>query len=119
MSLMRKTEAWLLVAALAAAPGVARAASKSITMELKAPAAVAGQELAPGSYKIAWKGDADAEFTVSKRGKVVAQGKGRFEERAKAALDDAIVFRKDSSGRTVLSEIQFGGKKSVLVLGAS
>lgn len=118
MSLMRKTEVWLLVAALAA-PGVAHAASKSITMKLEAPAEVAGQELAPGSYKIAWKGEADAEFTVSRSGKVVAQGKGRFEERPKAALDDAIVFRKDSSGRTVVSEIQFGGKKSVLVLGAS
>ena len=110
---------WTLAAALLALPTFAHAASKSVSMDLKEPAAVAGQELAPGSYKVSWTGETDAQITVSKSGKVVAQGKGRFEERPKAALSDAILFRKDGGGKTVLSEIQFAGKKSVLVVASS
>jgi hypothetical protein len=119
MSLRQTIERWTLLAALVALPGLAQAASKTVKMELKETAEVAGQSLAPGDYKISWTGDSEAEVTVSKSGKVVAQGKGHFEERPKAALADAILFRKGASGKEVLSEIQFGGKKSVLVLAAS
>lgn len=119
MSVTRDAGRWVLVVALAAGANVAASASRSMSVEVKEPAKIAGQELPVGSYTIAWTGDTAVTFKVSKGRKVIAEGTGHFEERTTPAGHDSVVFRKDGAGHPVLSEIRFGGKKSVLVLAAS
>lgn len=104
---------------LAAVAGVALAASRqSMSFELKEKTSLGGTEISPGRYKLTWTGDTDVQVEVVKGGKVVAAGKGRLVERERKSTDDAVVSRRHGSGM-VLSEVHFGGKKSVLVLSES
>jgi hypothetical protein len=50
---------------------------------------------------------------------VVAEGRGRIEERAEKARTDAVISRLNGSGAMALAELQMGGKKEVLVFAGS
>lgn len=98
-----------------AVAGVAAAASRSsMSFDLKEKASLGGTEIAPGHYKITWTGDTDVQVEVLRGGKVVAAGKGKLVERDRKSADDPVVSRRHGS-EMVLSEVRFGGKKSVIV----
>ena len=109
----------LSAAAVLSAAGVAWAGSKSLNVELREKASLNGTTLPAGKYKIAWTGDGELQVKVSSGGRVVAESRGRLEERKVSSEADAVVSRRDASGALVISEIRLGGKKSVVVLPAS
>lgn len=106
-------------AALLLVAGMAAAGSKSVSVELREEISFNGTTLKAGKYKVSWTGDSELQVKVTSEGKVVAESRGRLEERKVRAEADAVVSRQDASGALVLSEIRLGGKKSVLVFPAS
>ncbi len=97
---------------------VASAAGKgSLQVTLNRPMVVAGTPLGPGSCMIAWTSHSpETDLKFAMHGKVVAEAHGKMVERPEKAVQDTLVTVRDDSGREVLKEIRFEGKKSVLVL---
>jgi hypothetical protein len=89
-------------------------------MELLGKATLNGKELPAGVYKVTWDGDGgDVKVTVLNGHKVIAEGRGRLEERKVRSDANESVARRDGSGAMVLTELHFAGKKEVLILSAS
>jgi len=117
---MRKA-VWMSAFVFAAAAGLAVAGTKrSAKVDTPDPATWAGKTLAAGEYTFKWQGDAgNVDVTVLRGNEVVAQGKGRLEERKTKSPDDAVVTRKEGSGAPALTEIEMAGRTTVLVLAHS
>ncbi len=102
--------ALLVVAGSAAAKGIMK-------VSLDRPMIVAGKSIGPGTCMITWVShspETDVSFAV--HGKVVVEAHGKMIERPEKAEKDMVVTATDETGKDVLKEIRFGGKKSVLVM---
>ena len=127
---MRGTTAWISALALAVAASAGAAGSKasaagagtkpqSKTVEFLESTSWNGKKLSAGEYKIVWQEDGSGlKVTLMSGRQVVAEGRGRIEERTAKAPTDAVVSRVDGSGTMALAELQLGGKKEVLVFAA-
>ena len=94
---------------------VAVSAYAANTITLNNPAMINGKELAAGQYKVKVSGNGDVTFL---RGKTeVATAKAKLEDRDSKARFDSVVTKSNSSGLPSITEIQFEGKKQVLVFG--
>ncbi len=75
-----------------------------------------GQEIKPGDYQVRYTGSGpDVEVSLLSGKKVVAQTKGRLEQRDAKSPYDAYITN-DSGSTPVMTQIQFAGKKQVVVL---
>lgn len=100
----------VLIASLLA-PAVSAYAANTIT--LNNPATVNGKQLAAGQYDVKVSGNGDVKFL---RGKTeVASAKAKFEDRDSKARYNTVVTKHHGSGLPSIAEIQFEGKKQVLV----
>ena len=100
-----------LLVLLAAAPIIA-AAKGSVNLEIKSAVFAAGSELQPGQYNIKWEANGSAAtVTFFNKGKAAATVQGKIVEVDKAFDYSSFLSAKDSSGRLVMREIQFAGKK--------
>lgn len=119
---MRSRTVWIAALALAATASLATAATKqqSRSVEILDGTSWNGKQVPAGEYKIVWQADgADLKVTVMNGHHVVAEGRGRIEERSQKAPADAVVSRRDGSGVMAMAELQLGGKKEVLVFAGS
>ena len=92
---------------------VAVSAYAANTITLNNPAMINGKELAAGQYKGKVSGNGDVTFL---RGKTeVATAKAKLEDRDSKARFDSVVTRANGNGLPSITEIQFEGKKQVLV----
>ncbi len=120
---------WSLVLALTAvSAAVATAGDAAATVgpkqsrkvELFQSTSWNGKPLPAGEYKIVWQEDgSDLKVTVINGHQVVAEGRGRLEERPVKARNDAVISRAAASGEMSLAELQLAGKKEVLVFAGS
>jgi hypothetical protein len=82
------------------------------TITLSHPAILNGKQLDAGEYQVKVSGSGDVTFL---RGKTeAATAKARVEERDEKASGDTVVYSQTKDG-AVITEIQFAGKKQVLV----
>jgi len=103
----------LVVAGLLTLAVVSAYAANTVT--LNNPAMVDGKELAAGQYHVKVSGKGDVVFL---RGKTeVATAKAKLEDRDSKARFDSVVTRANGNGLPSITEIQFEGKKQVLVFG--
>ncbi len=95
--------------------GPARAAG-SLDLSLDARAALKGQVVSPGDYKLVWKDDGAGGIDVSIRrgGKIFAQAKGVRAEIDTAPAYDGVRFKADQNGIQEIVEIQVSGKKEAI-----
>ncbi|MGE5235435.1 MAG: hypothetical protein ACM3O7_03680 [Acidobacteriota bacterium] len=113
---------WISALALAVAGSVAAAGAKlqSKKFDLFESTSWNGKQLPAGEYKVVWHEDGtDLKVTLMNGHHVVAEGRGRIEERAEKARTDAVISRLNGSGAMALAELQMGGKKEVLVFAGS
>jgi hypothetical protein len=83
------------------------------TITLNNPAVVNGTQLAPGQYDVKVNGNGDVRFL---RGKTeVASAKARLEDRDTKARFNTVLTKPNGGGIPAIAEIQFEGKKQVLV----
>jgi len=81
------------------------------SINLSSPATLNGKQLAAGEYSVKVSGD-----TVTLRhGNIEATAKARVEERQTKAQSDSVVTKDNGNGLPSITEIQFEGKKQVLV----
>ena len=85
-------------------------AAGSIT--LSAPATLNGKQVDAGQYDVKVSGD---NVTLLRNRTPVATAKARTEERDSAARFNTVVTKPNGSGVPSITEIQFEGKKKVLV----
>lgn len=82
---------------------------------LFAPAEVNGQVLGPGEYTVEWSQQAGtASFTQT--GVIQAIARGEVEARPEPARYSVVLTRPRAGGANAIAEMQFEGKRSVLVL---
>jgi lipopolysaccharide export system protein LptA len=106
-----KVKALILLTAILLVSAFAMAETGTIT--LRDPVTVNGKQLAAGDYKVQWNGNGELNFLQGK--KTVATAKVTVKELPAAAKLDRITLRTENGTRTI-AEIQFGGKKTQLVL---
>jgi len=83
------------------------------TITLNHPAIVNGKQLDAGVYAVKVSGSGDVTFL---RGKTeVATAKAKLEDRDSKARFDTVVTKDNGSSLPSITEIQFEGKKQVLV----
>jgi len=78
---------------------------------------VAGTEIQAGEYDVKWESsssEATVQFRPVERGSEV-KVQGKIEDVDKKFESNAVGISKDASGRKVLEELQFGGKKMKIV----
>ena len=87
-------------------------AANTITITLTNPAMVNGKQLGAGEYQVKVSGS-DVTFL---RGKTeVATAKAKLEDRDSKARFDTVITKANGNGLPSIQEIQFEGKKQVLV----
>jgi len=94
-------------------------ASNKATLQVSEPFQINGQQLAAGDYQVRWDGtgsNVQVSFMQGKKEVAKASAKVVAIDRA-SAYDSAVVDH--SSGKATLSQINFAGKKFVLVLGGA
>ncbi len=95
------------------------ASSYASSLHLSRNVSFNGQEVKPGDYQVRYSGSGpDVEVSILQGKKVIAQSKGRLEERETKAPYDAFVTN-DSGATPAITEIEFAGKKQVVVLGGA
>lgn len=85
-------------------------AAGSIT--LNTPATLNGKQIEAGQYDVKVSGD---NVTLLRNRTAVATAKARVEDRTSAARFNTVVTKSNGSGVPSITEIQFEGKKKVLV----
>jgi hypothetical protein len=79
---------------------------------------VAGQQLAAGEYQLRWDGSgSNVEVRVMQGKKQVAKTSAKLVNLDKASDYDAALI-DHSSGKAIVTEVRFAGKKYALALGA-
>lgn len=90
---------------------------KQFTMALFAPAAVGGQLLRAGEYKVDWWQDGEsATVSFTQADTVQAVAHGKVETKAQPAAYSIVITRPTAGGVNVITEMQFQGKVAALVL---
>ena len=93
------------------------AASKG-SLQLTAPATVAGKQLAAGDYTVKWDGNGPSvQLEILKGKNVVATVPAQVVTLDHESNYDSAVVNTDGSGGRVLSQIRFSGKKMALSVG--
>ncbi|MGC2322738.1 MAG: hypothetical protein WA463_08930 [Terriglobales bacterium] len=101
----------MLIAGFLALAASAYAAN---TITLNSPASLNGKQVAAGQYDVKVNGDT----VILLRNKAeVATAKARLEDRDSKARFNSVVTKANGSGLPSITEIQFEGKKQVLVIG--
>jgi hypothetical protein len=94
-------------------------ASNKGTLRVQESSEVAGQQLGAGEYQLRWDGTgSNVEVRVMQGKKEVAKTSARLVNLDKASDNDAAVV-DHSSGKAIVTEVRFAGKKYVLALGAT
>jgi hypothetical protein len=94
-------------------------ASNKGTLQVRELSEVAGQQLAPGEYQLRWDGTgSNVEVSFMQGKKEVAKVSAKVVALDKASDNDTAVF-DHSSGKTIVSEVRFAGKKYALAIGAT
>ena len=107
----------VLLGAVMALAATAYAAEKA-TVEIQKAVTVSGTQLAAGKYTVTWEGSGtNVELKIMKGKNVVATVPAQVVNLNSINLTDAVVTRNEA-GRFELTQIQPGGKKVALVLGA-
>lgn len=92
---------------------LAASAYAANTITLNNPAMVNGKQLDAGDYQVKVSGSGDVTFL---RGKTeVATAKAKLEDRESKARFNTVVTKANGSSLPSITEIQFEGKKQVLV----
>ncbi len=111
-----KVKALFVLFALLAVSVGAFAAEGTGKMTLRAPAQLNGKQVAAGEYKVKWQGNgASVDVTLLNGKKAVANTTAKVKELQTPAPYDSVMYKQDGNGQAI-SEVQFGGKKAVLVL---
>jgi len=78
---------------------------------------IAGKEIKAGQYDVKWESNSsEATVTFSVLGKPILEVKGKVVEGDKKFEANSFLIGKDASGRKVIKEIQYSGKKTSIVL---
>jgi hypothetical protein len=94
-------------------------ASNKGSLQVQAPVEINGQQLPAGDYQLRWEGTGpNVEVSVMRGNKEVAKTPAKVIELNQAPANDAVVVDR-SSGKASVSEVRFGGKKYVLVIGGT
>ena len=93
-------------------------ASNKASFDLQHPTQVAGQELAPGSYKVQWEGSgSDVHLTILRGSKQVATGNARVVDMKVKSPDTSALVTVNPDGSRSLTQIRLRGKTFALDLG--
>lgn len=77
---------------------------------------IAGTEIKAGTYDVKYEiSNAEATVMFYSRGKVAVQVKGKVEESAKPAENNALATGKDASGRDAIKALMFRDKTTTIV----
>jgi hypothetical protein len=88
------------------------------SLNIQEPVTVNGTRLAVGNYRLKWQGTgADVELNIIQSHKVVATVPARLVDLARPGRGDAYGTRKQEDGSTLLTSIDFYGKKYELAIG--
>ncbi len=80
---------------------------------------VGSVHLHAGTYQVEWQGDVSSlKVEFLQHGKIIATTQGKMEERKESAPATALLTAQVNNTR-MLEEIEFGGKKEVLVFTAN
>lgn len=112
-----KTKILVAVAVLAlalSATSVLASSSKDILV--REGTVVGGKTLSDGEYELKWTGTGDNVQVMIQRGSRVYKATGSIETRPEAKTNDAVLYEKTGDDTWRIKEIQFAGKKEVLVL---
>jgi hypothetical protein len=94
-------------------------ASNKGTLRVHESSEVAGQQLAAGEYQLRWDGTgSNVEVRVMQGKKEVAKTSAKFVNLDKASDYDAAIV-DHSSGKAIVTEVRFAGKKYALALVAT
>jgi hypothetical protein len=109
------TVLFTLLALLIAAPMMA-SAKQSAKFSVSRTLVVAGHEIQPGDFKISWDSNkSDVMVTFESNGKVEAEVQGKIVEGDMPSEYDSLNVEQDPSGRDIIKEIRFRGKKQKVV----
>jgi hypothetical protein len=94
-------------------------ASSKGTLRVHEALEVNGQQLAAGEYQLRWDGSgSNVEVSFMQGKKEVAKTSAKLVNLDKASDNDAAIV-DHSSGKAIVTEVRFAGKKYALVLGAT
>jgi hypothetical protein len=92
-------------------------AKNAMSFALDRPMTIGDKTVGPGKCEITWATHSpQTDVNIYFQGKVIAELHGKMVERGIKADYNSLVTVKDRSGKDVLKEIRFAGKKSVIVL---
>ncbi len=92
----------------------AAAAAETGTLVIRDNVVVNGTQLSAGEYKVKWEGNGAVDVTILRDKKAVATTKATVKELKEASRGDSVIYKVDNNTRSI-AEVQFGGKKAVLV----
>jgi hypothetical protein len=114
-----KNVAKSVVLGLAALLASSAFASNKGTFDVRETVEINGQQVAPGEYQVRWDGTgSDVEVTFMHGKKEVAKTSAKLIALDKPYSYDSSVV-EHTSGKAVVSEIRFGGKKYALAIGGT
>ena len=94
-------------------------ASNKGTLKVHETLEVAGQQLAPGEYQLRWDGTgSNVEVSFMRGRKEIAKTSAKLVNLDKASDNDSALV-DHSSGKAIVTEVRFAGKKYALALGAT
>ena len=89
------------------------------TLQIHEPFVVNGQQLAAGEYQLRWDGaGSNVEVSFMQGKKEVAKTSAKLVNLDQASDNDAAIV-DHSSGKAIVTEVRFAGKKYALALGAT
>ncbi|MGA7921033.1 MAG: hypothetical protein WCA38_15325 [Candidatus Acidiferrales bacterium] len=90
------------------------------SLSIQEPVTVNGTRLAVGNYQLKWEGTgAEVELNIIQSHKIVATVPARLVDLTRPGRADAYEARKEDDGSTLLTAIDFSGKKYQLAIGQS
>jgi hypothetical protein len=121
MNVLKISNGLLLGLTLLVATGGSAATNSSQnkgSLNIQEPVSVNGTRLAMGKYQLKWEGTGpDVALSIIQSHKIVATVPARLVELARPGRTDAYETRKVEDGNTLLTSIDFSGKKYQLAIG--
>ena len=95
----------------------AAADSGKTTIQLYSDASLNGKTLVAGEYKVKWeRHSVEADVTFFQDKKEITTVRGKFVEREQPSPYSAVITKRNGDGTATIIELQFRGKKEVLIL---
>jgi hypothetical protein len=107
---MAKFKTGIIAAFLLLAIGTALAASNSTDVSFTNPTSLAGNKIAPGTYKLSWTGEGDNLTVTLKSGKTEVKAPAKMVKNDSPMSYTSFVTNKDGE----LLEIRPAGKKTTI-----